>query len=157
MRIWRICKARYAAEAFCGEGARRFGGRWNSPGIPLVYASSSLALAAIEFFVHLDPSQAPNDLVSIAADLPADEPSQRWESSDLPPFWWSDELRPIRAFGDLWVRSQSALAVYAPSVPIRSEWNVLVNPRHPRIRELLVQSPEPFLFDARMFAHREGR
>lgn len=154
MRIWRICKARYAADAFSGEGARRFGGRWNSPGTPLVYASSSLALAAIELFVHLDPSQEPSDLVSIAAELPEDEPAERWELSDLPPRWWSDELRPVRTFGDAWARSQSSLAVFAPSVPIRSEWNVLVNPRHPRIGELILHAPEPFIFDARMFSTR---
>lgn len=151
MKIWRICKERYASDGFSGEGARRFGGRWNSPGIPLVYASSSLALAAIEFFVHLDPSQAPSDLISIAAELPEGEPALRWDSSDLPPHWWSDELAPVRAFGDRWARSLSSLAVFAPSVPIRSEWNVLVNPHHSRIGELAVYPAEPFLFDARMF------
>ncbi|HTJ30497.1 MAG TPA: RES family NAD+ phosphorylase, partial [Acidobacteriaceae bacterium] len=100
LKIWRICKARYAADAFSGEGARRLGGRWNSPGTPLVYASTSLALAAIELFVHLDPTQAPADLVSISAELPEGEPAQRWELSALPPHWWSDELGPVRAFGD---------------------------------------------------------
>jgi hypothetical protein len=59
MRIWRLCREPYAAEAFSGEGARRFGGRWNSRGVPMVYASTSLALAAIELFVHLEPGQAP--------------------------------------------------------------------------------------------------
>ena len=70
MRIWRICRARFADEAFSGQGARRFGGRWNSPGVPMVYSSSSLALAAMELFVHLEPNQQPDDLVSIAALLP---------------------------------------------------------------------------------------
>ena len=63
MQIWRICRERFADEAFSGTGARRFGGRWNSPGVPMVYASSSLALAAIELFVHLEPNQQPSDLV----------------------------------------------------------------------------------------------
>ena len=70
MRIWRICRARFAGEAFSGQGARRFGGRWNSPGVPIVYSSSSLALAAMELFVHLEPNQQPDDLVSIAGFLP---------------------------------------------------------------------------------------
>ena len=50
--------------------ARLFDGRWNFEGVPMVYISSSLALAAIEFFVHLNPSDAPNDLVSVKAELP---------------------------------------------------------------------------------------
>ena len=67
MQVWRICRARYADESFTGRGARRFGGRWNSPGVPMVYCSSSLALAAIELFVHIEPNLQPDDLVAIAA------------------------------------------------------------------------------------------
>src|SRR6478672_8818937 len=70
MRIWRLSKARFANSAFSGEGARLFEGRWNFAGVPMVYTSTSLALAAIEFFVHLDPSVAPDDLVSVCAGIP---------------------------------------------------------------------------------------
>jgi RES domain-containing protein len=38
-----------------------------------------------------------------------------------------------------------------PSVPIRAEWNVLLNPAHPRMGELQIEPPQPFHFDARMF------
>lgn len=152
MKIWRICRERYAAEAFSGEGARRFGGRWNSRGVPMVYASASLALAAIELFVHIEPGQIPNDLVSIASELPSGEPRLRWEASALPANWWSDELGPMREMGDNWIRGQQSLAVLVPSVPIQLEWNVLVNPLHPRIREIKHESTQPFTFDARMFS-----
>lgn len=152
--IWRLCRSCYATEAFSGEGARRFGGRWNSRGVPMVYASTSLALAAIELFVHLEPNQAPRDLVSIAAELPEGEPGQRWERDALPVEWSSDELGPPRAKGDAWIRAQESLAVLVPSVPIQQEWNVLINPLHPRIHELSVRPPEPFHFDARMFHGR---
>jgi RES domain-containing protein len=37
IEAWRIVKRRWAATAFDGEGARRFGGRWNAPGRPVVY------------------------------------------------------------------------------------------------------------------------
>ena len=154
MKIWRICRERYAAEAFSGEGARRFGGRWNSRGVPMVYASTSLALAAVELFVHIEPGQIPNDLVSIASELPEGEPELRWEISTLPANWWSDELGPMRAMGDLWIRSQQSLAVLVPSVPIQPEWNVLVNPLHPRIGEVKHEPAQPFVFDARMFSGR---
>jgi len=87
MRIWRICREPYAA--FSGEGARRFGGRWNSRGVPMVYASTSLALAAIELFVHLEPGQAPGDLVYISAILPEGEPARTLQPAELPPAWWT--------------------------------------------------------------------
>jgi RES domain-containing protein len=158
MRIWRICRERYAGEAFSGPseafsrlGARRFGGRWNTPGVPMVYSSSSLALAAIELFVHLEPNQLPDDLVSIAALLPEGEPAQRLEPDRLPAEWWKDDFEPLRELGDRWIREGSSLAIEVPSAALRMEWNVLVNPLHPAIAELKIEPPQPFHFDARMF------
>jgi RES domain-containing protein len=120
----------------------------------MVYASTSLALAAIELFVHLEPHQMPRDLVSIEASFPENEPLQRWDGDQLPPNWWSDEFGPMRAQGDAWIRNREALAVLVPSVPIRQEWNLLLNPRHPRIAEVKVDAIQPFCFDERMFIAR---
>jgi RES domain-containing protein len=151
MQIWRICRARFAGEAFSGEGARRFGGRWNSRGVPMVYVSSSLALAAMELFIHLEPNQQPDDLVSIAATLPAGEPAERLEPEQLPAGWWTDDFGPLRAIGDKWIREKRSLAIMIPSAALRTEWNVLVNPLHPAISQINVEPPQPFRFDARMF------
>jgi RES domain-containing protein len=151
VRIWRICRARYAAEAFTGHGARRFGGRWNTQGVPMVYSSSSLALAAIELFVHLEPNQQPDDLVSIAAELPKGEPTLRWEPEKLPARWWTDDVEALRARGDQWIRDGASLAVEVPSAALRVDWNVLVNPLHPKIGQLKIEPPQPFHFDSRMF------
>ena len=151
MRIWRICRARYADEAFSGQGARRFGGRWNTPGVPMVYSSSSLALAAIELFVHLEPNQQPDDLVSFAALLPEGEPALRLGPDKLPHGWWTDDVEPLRNLGDRWIRDAASLAIEVPSAALRMEWNVLVNPLHPEIENLQIESPQPFHFDARMF------
>ncbi len=151
MRVWRICRARFAGEAFSGLGARRFGGRWNSPGVPMVYTSSSLALAAIELFVHLEPAQQPDDLVAIAASLPAGEPAERAGPECLPPHWWSDDFEALRVFGDQWIREQRSLALEVPSAALRVEWNVLINPLHRAIADLIIEPPLPFQFDGRMF------
>lgn len=151
MQIWRICRQKFAGEAFSGLGARRFGGRWNSPGVPMVYASTSLALAAIELFVHIEPNLQPADLVSIAATLPAGEPAQRLTPDKLPPAWWTDDFEPLRALGDAWIRDKASLAIQVPSAALRTEWNVLVNPLHPASAAIEIEEPQPFHFDARMF------
>ncbi len=151
MQIWRICRARFAGEAFSGLGARRFGGRWNSRGVPMVYSSSSLALAAIELFVHLEPNLQPDDLVSIAALLPKGEPAQRLEPDKLPRGWWKDDFEPLRELGDKWIREKSSLAIEVPSAALRTEWNVLLNPLHPEVAKIKIEKPQPFHFDARMF------
>ena len=54
MILWRLCELADAAKAFDGEGARLYGGRWNHRGTRLVYASSTLSLAALECLVHAE-------------------------------------------------------------------------------------------------------
>ena len=155
MLIWRICRAPFAGEAFSGEGARRFGGGWNSRGVPMVYTSTSLALATIELFVHTEPGLAPDDLVCLSATLPDSEPARTLQLTDLPDGWWA-ETAMTRQLGDAWMQERSSLALMVPSVPIHAEWNVLLNPLHPRSAELQIDPPQPFVFDARMF-QRAGK
>ena len=54
LHAWRIVKSKLAATAFSGEGARKFGGRWNSPGTPVVYLAGSTSLAILEMLVRLN-------------------------------------------------------------------------------------------------------
>src|SRR6266487_854763 len=87
---WRISKRRYAsppASAFDGEGSRRRGGRWTPPGRRAAYASSSLALASLEYFVNLDPEDAPADLVSVSVGIPDGVRFEEVSISSLPETW----------------------------------------------------------------------
>jgi len=151
MRVWRICRRRYAASGWAGEGARLYGGRWNSQGASVVYTSTSLALAAIEVFVHLEPNLRPDDLVSIAADLPTGLPTTRIDPSALPSNWESRRDEALRRFGDNWLRAAKTAALVVPSAAIRGEWNVLLNPAHAGFRKIELHRPKPFEFDLRMF------
>lgn len=151
MRLWRICRAIHAAKAFSGEGARIFGGRWNSQGVSVVYTSPSLALAAVETFVHLEPNLRPDDLVSIAAEIADDIHTDRLDPSVLHRKWHELRDESLRTFGDRWIRAQETVALHVPSAAIRGEWNVLLNPQHSDFRKLKIEKPMPFEFDLRMF------
>lgn len=151
MRLWRICRRIHAADAFSGEGARRYGGRWNNPGVRVVYTSASLALAAIETFVNLEPNLQPDDLVSIEAELPNDIASEHLDLKFLPQRWYESRDESLRRFGDEWIRRGRTSALHVPSAAIRGEWNVLLNPAHADFCRLKVQAPKPFQFDLRMF------
>ncbi len=151
MRFWRICRQRYAAEAATGEGARLFGGRWNSPGVRVVYASTSLALAAMEVFVNLEPNLQPPDLVSIEGEIPDQLQIGRLEKEQLPGRWYKTRDESLRRFGDEWVRTGREVALLVPSAAVRGEWNVLLNPAHPDFSKIGFEEPQPFQFDARMF------
>ena len=145
MRLWRLINPRHAP-GLDGEGSRRIGGRWNSPGRPVVYTSDSPALAALELFVNLESDQRtlaglpPVLLVCIDLDdgliaHPSGLPTQ-----------YNDQQR----WGDDWLEQGSDLAVAVPSVVIRWEDNVLLNPRHPDMEKVRLVSTDLFNFDPRL-------
>jgi len=68
LRLWRIVRRDHAG--LDGEGARLYGARWNSPATAVLYAASHLSLAALEYLVHVDPDDAPDDLVALRLDIP---------------------------------------------------------------------------------------
>src|ERR1700727_1625695 len=104
MHLWRICKSRFAASAFAGEGARLYPGRWNPAGVRMLYTPPSLSLAAVEFFVHLDPSVARDDLVSSRATLPLDEKTlPRLNLGDLPADWRTTDNPILQSIGANWI------------------------------------------------------
>lgn len=152
---WRISKLKYAdppAAAFDGEGAKRRGGRWSGPGRRVAYASSSLALASLEYFVNLDPADQPAGLVSIQLEIPDGVRVERLTAAELPPDWMS---RPypvaLHAIGARWFDARASVCLAVPSVVIPQESNLLVNPTHPDFSKLIFQAPLTFQFDPRMW------
>ena len=117
----------------------------------MVYASTSLALAAIETFVNLEPNLQPADLVSIDGEIPQNLELERIDLRTLPRNWNKARDESLRHFGDAWIGLGKTVALMVPSVPIRGEWNVLLNPAHPDFRKVKFGAPAPFKFDARMF------
>lgn len=146
MRAFRLAPARYPP--FDGEGARRFGGRWNSVGVPFVYLSEHLSLAVVETLVHLDRAHLPADLVAHEVEVPEDTVESL---TDVPPTWFADPLfRQTWRFGDVWVAEQRSLALRVPSAVIPREYNILLNPLHPDTARMRVVSQWPFTLNPRL-------
>ncbi len=152
MRVWRICPERHVATVFSGEGARRFGARWNPAGVPMVYTSLSLSLAVVEIFVHLDIAVEPDDLWAVTAELPIKEAdADRIDIDGLPMDWRALNNSALRTIGADWASSRRSLALLVPSVAVEGEWNALVNPEHPDAQKIKVLDAKPFRLDSRMF------
>jgi RES domain-containing protein len=149
VRVWRITRQRYAS--LDGEGARMNGGRWNSEGIPVVYASSTLSLAALEYLVHIDVEDVPHDLCALKIAVPDDAAIEDVELPGLPADWNRVEDHPAcTSRGDDWARRGAALALRVPSALIPAEHNLLLNPRHPDMQRVRIVSFETFSFDPRL-------
>jgi RES domain-containing protein len=147
---WRIVKRKHAQRAFSGEGARRYGGRWNSAGVGIVYTAESQSLAALEMVVHLDSSELLDHYVVFSVGI--DELLvAKVELSDLPRNWRSDPP-PMKAreIGDSWVAAGTSVVLQVPSVILPAEHNFLLNPHHPDFSKLVIGSPSPFRFDRRL-------
>ncbi|HET9025945.1 MAG TPA: RES family NAD+ phosphorylase [Trueperaceae bacterium] len=151
IRAWRILKARYAATAFDGEGARLYGGRWNSVGRPVVYLGCTPAIAALEVLAHnARPALLEASYVIIEARLP-DSAVLDIDRAALSSGWDdAADARSTAAIGDAWLASGASLALRVPSAVLPLERNLVVNVRHPRYAEMQVGEPRPFRFDPRL-------
>lgn len=148
-RAWRIVKEKHAATAFDGEGAWRFGGRWNSHGRRVVYTSATLSLAALENLVHLNP---PVTFKYVAIPVEFDEALVEAISHAGLPVDWTEEPPPpsTTGIGDLWVKEARSAVLELPSVIIQAETNYLLNPAHPDFKKITIGKPVPFSFDSRL-------
>lgn len=147
---WRIVKAPYAASAFDGEGARRYGGRWNSPGLPVVYTAASQALAALEMLVHLGNGAVLPSYVTIACSF-EEAVVLRLDRRRLPRSWRSYPPPPALAqLGDAWLRDATSAVLDVPNAIIPAESTYLLNPRHGDFASIEVRKPQAFEFDVRL-------
>jgi RES domain-containing protein len=152
VRVWRLVRPAFgeAAEAFSGEGARRFGGRWNSVGRSVVYTSEHPSLAALETLAHADRKRFARDLLAFEVHVPTDLVA-RLDDADLPPDWRARPDAPAaRAVGDAWLTAGTHAALSVPSVLVPQERNVLLDPGHPRFAEVRIGGPVAFRFDDRL-------
>lgn len=152
MIVWRICKARYAATAFSGLGAEKSGGRWNHKGKRMVYTSSSLSLAALELFVHLEPRLAPRDLRAVSAIITDRVTVEELAAKDLPKNWrrYPAPAR-LRQIGSSWLNEQRSLLLIVSSAVNPEERNILINPLHPEAAAIHGIRTKSFRFDPRMW------
>lgn len=145
---WRIDKPRRAA--FSGEGARRFGGRWNSLGTAVVYLSEHQSLAALEIFVHVQPLVPREKYLAYFVEWD-DALMEVLSARKLPPDWRASPPGPATMqVGDQWVREARSVVLAVPSAIVPAERNFLLNPAHPKFRQLRPHKPVEFVFDPRI-------
>jgi RES domain-containing protein len=143
---YRVCRRIYAR--LDGQGARRVGGRWNSPGLPVVYMAQSIALAVLENLVHMSRQDYPAGYVTVAAKIP-DHVALLDYSLFLDLTMPSDEGQ--KRAGDAWLIGRTSAVLRVPSAIIRGEWNYLMNPLHLDFAQIAVEPPAAFQFDQRLF------
>lgn len=152
--VWRLVKKRHAdiADAFDGEGARKYGGRWNQPGTRMVYTAQTLSLAVLEQFVHLGPEDTHIQFVFFRTDIPEGVSIEELNPKKLPADW---RVQPpsgsTQGIGTEWAESNRSAVLMVPSVTIPFEYNYVLNPKHSDFKHIRIAKPEPFSLDPRMW------
>jgi RES domain-containing protein len=150
MKVWRLFPARFRETAFSGIGGLYAARRWNHLGTLMVYCATSPALAALELFVHVEPNQAPDDLLLGEATIP-DNLVEQLDENSLPGDWRELNNPVCRYLGSGWAASVRSLALRVPSVVVDGDWNVLLNPLRVDFSKVEIAATKPFQFDKRMF------
>ena len=150
VQAWRLTARVHLPAALSGEGARLYGGRWNSAGTAMTYLASSRPLAVLEVLAQLTsaadlaryallPVRFDSDSVEDLPDLPAD-----WRALPSP--------RSTAQAGDHWAEGASSLLLRVPSVILPAEANYLLNPQHPGAGSVEVGAPEDLDLDPRLLS-----
>jgi RES domain-containing protein len=147
---WRITKRKHSRSAFTGEGARLYGGRWNSPGTAMIYTAESQSLAVLEILVHLDSPELLKKYVlfkvrigkSYIVDIDAALLPRNWRAEPAP--------GKVQKIGDEWVINATSAVLRVPSTLVPGESNFLLNPQHPDFPKLQFSEAIPFHFDPRL-------
>jgi RES domain-containing protein len=145
-----MVKRKYASEAFTGEGARRHGGRWNSPGTPVVYTAENASLALLEILVQPQATALLPHYVLFRLEF-EEGLVEALEEASLPDDWRTYPApASLRAIGDLWLAEARTAVFSAPSVIVPLERLYLLNPSHPDFARISIGEPQPFPVDPRL-------
>lgn len=151
MRVYRLCKAAYA-EDLTGEGARKFGGRWNSKGIAMLYTSESRALSTAELAVHLPLGIMPKGFVMVTIEIPDNIRIKEIDINDLPSNWQSlPYSSSTQQLGNDFIREQLTAVFKVPSAVVTGDFNYLLNPAHNDFSGIRIVETKSFDFDDRLF------
>ena len=146
----RIVRARRAATAFTGEGARLFGGRWSSPGLRVVYVSEHQSTAALETLVHALPAAVEQQYKAFQLEWP-DELIETLPRRKLPADWRASPASgATMRIGDIWAREQRSAVLAVPSAISPADTNFLLNPEHPDFAQIRIGPAVDFEFDPRL-------
>jgi RES domain-containing protein len=116
----------------------------------MVYASQSVALATLELLVHLRDTSILEHYVVFEINFD-DDLISTVEQKDLPREW-RDDPPPLhlQQIGDDWARDRTSAVLCVPSAVIPEERNYLLNPEHPRFRDVGIGAPTRHRFDERL-------
>lgn len=148
MEVYRITKTKYSND-ISGEGARLYGGRWNRPGLAVIYTSESRSLALLELIVHFSSKSAFKENYSYITFTIKENLIENLDINLLP----NNELEPnddrLWKITDYYFQDKKVAALRVPSVLIPQENNIIINPYHFELKNWALKEIETINLDER--------
>ena len=152
MIVYRISKAKYKDD-ISGIGAKLYGSRWNTAGIPMLYSAENISLAVLEILVHLQEFEMPAEYFLVKIQLPDDVKLSSIEPGKLKKNWQHDEGY-TQFIGSEFIKNNQSLVLKVPSAIITEECNYLVNPLHKNFNKAQILNTKEFIFDNRLLSFK---
>ncbi|MFT3981389.1 MAG: RES family NAD+ phosphorylase [Ferruginibacter sp.] len=148
MIIYRIANSLHSQD-LTGTGAKLFGGRWNSAGVPMLYCSQHISLAVLELMVHsrLRDYYINLDLLEIKVPDMASIPEISLGKLKTS---WEKDAGYSQFIGDEFIRNNQSLILKVPSAVIQQEYNFLINPLHNDFKKVKIAETKEFVTDERL-------
>ncbi len=149
MIVYRLTTEMYKTD-LSGSGAKLYGGRWNSVGLPVLYTTENISLAILEILVRTDMHAIPLSYHLIKIDIPELIQPQFITTGKLKTSW-KDDLGYTQWMGDEFIKSNKSLLLKVPSAIVDEENNYIVNPEHNDFKKVKIAAVKKFQFDKRLF------
>ena len=157
--VWRIASDApgYTADDLTGAGAKLSGGRWNRPGNAMLYGATHISLAVLETFIHLNAGGLPLNRYLVEFTIPEAVWERATKLRTSPVGWDAIPTGKVSLDeGDRWLRANDSALMIVPSAIVNEEFNVLINPRHPDMREITARKVRKWLYDPRLVETGRG-
>ena len=151
MLVFRLARLKYSKE-LSGKGAAKYGNRWNSKGVEMVYTAESRALAMAEVAVHLSLINLPKDFVMLEIEIPEKVKTIALDLGNLGEEW--NKHPPVsfsQKLGDQFIESEKHCILKVPSAVVPGDFNYLINAFHPDFKKIIIKKVSKFPFDNRIF------
>jgi RES domain-containing protein len=150
LTAWRITRKKYLDQAFSGEGAKIWGGRWNPAGYPAVHCAENLSLAILELIVHLEDDIDVDSFIAVPVSFDS-KTVRTLDYSQLPEAWDHLPISPASMeVGRIWLDEKKFLALQVQSIIVPVESNYIFNPLHPDYSQIEIGEPQGIRFDPRI-------
>lgn len=150
MICYRIVRAPYQDD-LSGEGAERYGGRWNSVGIPALYCCENRSLALLEILANAYANVVLNSYMILTIEIPDTGKILLPKASMLPSDWQAIPLKnSSQYFGDGILSKGEFIGFKVPSTIMPFEYNFVFNPAHIDYKKIKIREKTPFVIDARL-------